>query len=160
MKKIVLILEMFLIILTSYGKERIEDMSKLEYRKRRHGEVFVFGEDKPYTGTFIEKYKNGNVHQEEKYKDGELQESKTYFENGKLSLILIYKNGIENKIDKNYYKNGNLKSERTYISGKAEGNHKMYYENGHLWSESKYKNGEQIAPTKWDDENGKPKPSL
>ena len=49
MKKIALILIMILLTLTSCGKERIEDMSKLEIR---NGKNYLIGEDKPYTGTF------------------------------------------------------------------------------------------------------------
>ena len=58
MKKIILILIMFLLTLTSHSKERIEDMSKFEVR---YGKVYVIGEDEPYTGTFIGKYENGNL---------------------------------------------------------------------------------------------------
>ena len=58
MKKIALILIMILLTLTSCGKERIEDMSKLELRD---GKIYVIGENKPYTGAFIKKYENGDL---------------------------------------------------------------------------------------------------
>ena len=65
MKKIALILIMILLTLTSCGKERIEDMSKLEIR---NGKNYLIGEDKPYTGTLIKKYKNGTIWDQTKYK--------------------------------------------------------------------------------------------
>ena len=157
MKKNVLILIMFLLTLTSCGKERIEDMSKLELRD---GKIYVIGENKPYTGTFIKKFENGNLREERNYKNGLRHgEFKTYF-NGQLALIDTYKNGQKDGAHKSYYENGNLRTEATYRKGKNDGVSRMYYENGQLWRELKYKNGEKIAPTKWYDENGNPKSSI
>ncbi len=74
MKKIALILAMFLFISTSYGKERIEDMSKLE---ARDGIIYVRGEDKPYTGTFTEKHElNGLYIITEKYEEAPINRIK------------------------------------------------------------------------------------
>ena len=134
MKKNVLMLIMILLILTSCGKERIEDMSKLELRDEK---VYVIGENKPYTGTFIDKYENGN-----------------------LGKIAEFKNGLPHGKEETYDKNGQLLLLNTYKNGKKDGISRMYYENGQLWRESKDKNGIQIAPTKWYDENGNPKSSL
>lgn len=65
MKKIILILIMFLLTLTSYGKERIEDVSKQE---ERDGKIYVIGEKKPYIGTFIVKNQSGKLEYEIKFK--------------------------------------------------------------------------------------------
>jgi len=103
MKKVVLILVMLLLTLTSCGKERIEDMSKLE---ARDGLIYAIGETKPYTGTFIKKYEDGSVMEEKKYQDGKLNGiNKTYYKNGKLWTKFNYKN---NKIiyQKFYNENG------------------------------------------------------
>jgi antitoxin component YwqK of YwqJK toxin-antitoxin module len=158
MKKIVLILIMFLLTLTGCGKERIEDISKLELRDKK---IYVIGEDKPYTGTFVKKFKNGNLGKEENYKNG-LRHGKqeTYHINGQLALLDTYKNGKLNGVHKSYYENGNLRTEGMYKDGKEDGISRMYYENGQLWRESKDKNGVQIAPTKWYDKNGNPKSSI
>ena len=158
MKKILLILIMFLLTLTSCGKERIEDMSKLELRD---GKIYVIGENKPYTGTFTEKYENGNLGKKKNYKNG-LRHGKqeTYYRNGQLALLNTYKNGQLDGLHKSYYENSNLKTEATYKNGKDDGLTRIYYENGQLWRELKYKNGVQIAPTKWYDENGNPKSSI
>ena len=158
MKKNVLMLIMILLILTSCGKERIEDMSKLELRDEK---VYVIGENKPYTGTFIDKYENGNLGKIAEFKNG-LPHGKeeTYDKNGQLLLLNTYKNGKKNGTHKSSYENGNLRTEGIYKDGKKDGISRMYYENGQLWRESKDKNGIQIAPTKWYDENGNPKSSL
>lgn len=64
-EKIILILIMFLLTLTSYRKERIEDVSKQE---ERDGKIYVIGEKKPYTGTFIVKNQSGKLEYEIKFK--------------------------------------------------------------------------------------------
>jgi len=156
MKKIVLILVMLFFILSSYGKERIEDMSK---RESKDDKVYVIGEDKPYTGTFIIKDENSNIKMETKFKDGIFQESKGYFNNGQISFMDIYNEKREG-IHKIYYKNGNLKLEGMSKNGRNEGEHKVYYESGNLWQIITYKNGETMYPIKYYDENGNPKPSL
>ena len=158
MKKIILILIMFLLTLTSCGKERIEDNSK---REIKNDKIYVIGEDKPYTGTFIEKYENGNLGKKTEFKNGVVHgKEETYDKNGQLLLLNTYKNGQKNGSHKSYYENGNLRTEATYKNGQNDGVSRMYYENGQLWRESKYKNGEKVAPTKWYDENGNSKPSL
>ena len=158
MKKNVLILIMFLLTLTSCGKERIEDMSKLELRD---GKIYVIGENEPYTGTFIKKFENGNLRKIAEFKNGVPHgKEETYDKNSQLLLLNTYKNGQLNGPYNSYYENGNLKTEATYRNGKEDGPIRVYYENGQLWSESKYKNGVEVAPIKWYDENGNPKPSL
>ena len=158
MKKILLILIMFLLTLTSCGKERIEDMSKLELRD---GKIYVIGENKPYTGTFVKKFENGNLREERNYKNG-LRHGKQeiYDRSGQLLLLNTYKNEQKDGHQKLYYENGNLRAEDKYTNGKNDGVSRMYYENGQLWRELKYKNGVQITPTKWYDENGNPKSSI
>ena len=158
MKKNVLILVVFLLTLTSCGKERIEDISKLELRD---GKIYVIGENKPYTGTFIKKFENGNLRKIAEFKNGVPHgKEETYDKNSQLLLLNTYKNGKKDGQQKLYYENGNLRAEDKYTNGKNDGVSRMYYENGQLWRESKYKNGEKVAPTKWYDENGNPKPSL
>lgn len=142
MKKIILILIMFLLILTTYSKERIEDKGKLEVRDKI---VYVVGEDKPYTGTFIEKNKFGSKFREMKYEKGVIQESKIYFKSGKIASILVFENGKPHGIYKNYHSNGRLKEETSYKNGKKDGFHRMYDEKENLWLELKYKNGVKIS---------------
>ena len=158
MKKNVLILIMFLLTLTSCGKERIEDNSK---REIKNDKIYVIGENKPYTGAFIKKYENGDLAKINRFKNGILHgKQETYYKNGQLALIDTYKNGQLDGAHKSYYENGNLKTEGMYKDGREDGISRMYYENGQLWRELKYKNGEKIAPTKWYDENGNPKSSI
>lgn len=117
MKIIILALIIFLLTLTGCGKERVEDMSKY---KTIEGIAYVMGEDKPYTGVFIKKYKNGLLH----------GETKSYFENGDLLVTRFYVNGKPEGTHKDYYENGNLKSEVTYEDGKMITPVKFYKENG------------------------------
>ena len=107
---------MILLTLTSCGKERIEDMSKLELRD---GKIYVIGENKPYTGTFIKKFENGNLREERNYKNG-LRHGKqeTYDKNSQLLLLNTYKNGKKDGQQKLYYENGNLRAEDKYTNGK------------------------------------------
>lgn len=155
MKKIILILIMFLLTLTSYAKERIEDVSK---REKREGLVYVIGEEKAYTGTFIGKYEEDKLHTiEEKgrkeviyYKGGKLRREipykngikegikKLYYPNGNLEREISYKNGIKEGIEKLYYPSGQLKFEAFNLNGGREGIEKSYYESGELLREMSY----------------------
>ncbi len=157
MKKIILILVVFLLTLTGCVEERIEDMSKLELRDKK---IYVIGENKPYTGTFIEKYKNGNLWARATFKNGVAHGKKEiYYKEGQLAALTTYKEGKKDGLERVYDKNGNLQVEAMHKNGKLNGALRVYYENGQLWGESKYRNGVQRAPTEWYDENGKPKSS-
>lgn len=147
---------MFLLTLTGYGKERIEDVSKQEERK---GKIYVIGEKKSYTGTFIVKNQSGKLEYELKFKDGIFLEEKGYYSDGKILYISVYSEEREG-ITKSYYKSGKLRLEKMTKNGIEEGQLKLYYENGSLQSITEYKDGEEITPTKWYDENGNPKPFL
>ncbi len=139
MKKIILILVMFLLTLTSCSKERIEDMSKLE---ARDGIIYVKGEDKPYTGTFIEKYENGNLKETLEVQDGILHgEKKSYYKNGQLSFSVMVANRWNEGVYKIYYESGNLKSDGFYMNGRIEG-----------WSIRKYKDDKIIEKTNYEKE--------
>lgn len=91
MKKVIVVVGMLLLILTSFGKVREEDM------------VISGGSDNKYY-TF---YTDGSLKTEITYKNRK-QEAfcKNYYENGKLSMEIIYENGIK-KEEKFYDKEGN-----------------------------------------------------
>lgn len=152
MKRKILGIVMLLLILTSCGKERIEEISKLE---KRDGINYVIGEDKPYTGIFIKRYENRNTYIEARFKNGLLHgETKIYFENGDLAATSIYANDKLDGNHKKYYTNGNIKVETMYKNGNREGKHKTYYENGNIEGEIIYKNGEIVPPIRYYDKNG------
>lgn len=137
---------------------RIEDMSKMEIN---YGTIYVEGEDKPYTGIFVEKYSNGNLEEILEIENGIIHgENKRYYPSGQLSYIVMFKNGQEEGESKSYYENGKLWSEVFYKNGKIEGFERTYHENGQLWSETEYKDDERIGKTKWYDKNGNSKSSL
>ncbi len=136
MKKIVLILVIFLFMSISYSEERIEDISKLE---KKDEIIYVINENEPYSGLFIKIYKNGNIQREEKYINGIICEVKSYYKNGQLSLIDTYQNGKVHGECRMYYKNGQLALIGEYKNGQAEGIHKSYYENGNSRGDINYK---------------------
>lgn len=106
MKKIILILVIFLLGLTGCGEKRVEDMSKLELRD---GINYVIGEKKPYTGITIWKHLEGNGWVEMKYKKG-----------------------IAHGVRKNYYGDGKTLGTTYYIYGKRYGYEKTYWANGNV----------------------------
>jgi hypothetical protein len=66
---------------------------------------------------------------------------KWYYENGKPSQVVNYKNGILDGNRKIYYENGKLKSESNYNKSKRDGVYIEYYDNGKLKETGKYTNG-------------------
>lgn len=146
MKKIILIL-VILLMVANCGKERIEDMSKLE---ERNGIIFIIGEKKPYTGSFIDKYEENKLH----IISDKSGENKSYYKGGKLRIKIIYRNGIKEGIEKTYYPNGQLNTETAYKKGKKEGQTKRYYPDGKLWYEAFYINGEKEGMEKTYYKNG------
>lgn len=146
MNKIILILVISLTVII-YGKERIEDMSKLE---ERNGVIYITDEDKPYTGIFIEKYEENKFHIISDKNGG----NKSYYKGGKLRKEIIYRNGIKEGIEKTYYPNGQVNEETTYKKGKKDGERKRYYPDGKLWYETFYINGEEEGIEKTYYKNG------
>ena len=137
---------------------RIEDMSKMEIN---YGTIYVEGEDKPYTGIFVEKYSNGNLEEILEIENGIIHgENKRYYPSGQLLYRVMLKNGKEEGESKSYYESGKLWSKCFYKDGKAEGFQRKYHENGQLWSEIEYKDDKRIGEMKWYDKNGNPKSSL
>lgn len=143
MKKIILVLVMFLFILISHSEERIEDISK---REKREGIVYVIGEEKAYTGTFIGKYEEDKLHIIEEKDRKEV----IYYKGGKLRREIPYKNGIKDGIKKLYYPNGNLEMEMPYKNGVKEGIEKLYYPSGELRRETTYSDKDVVKEVYYD----------
>ncbi len=79
-------------------------MSKLELRDKK---IYVIGENKPYTGTFVKKFENGNLREEKNYKNG-LRHGKQeiYDRSGQLLLLDTYKNGKKDGVSECIMKMG------------------------------------------------------
>lgn len=105
---------------------------------------------------FVLKHRNGNISEKGTYnskglKDGVWSE---YFEDGKLSKSVEYKDGIPHGITREYYKNRQLKSETHYINN-AVGSSTTYHENGQLERKNTKVNGKNHGKTLVYFSNGK-----
>lgn len=59
--------------------------------QRVNKKIYKIGENKPYSGKVISKYKNGQIHYEENYKNGiPFGIRKTFSSTGELSIIEKY----------------------------------------------------------------------
>ena len=91
-------------------------------------------------GIAIQYYENGKIMLESVFKDGKQDGiSKSYYENGQLEEESVIKDGKKNGISKFYYENGQLKAEIINKDGKKDGISKLYYGNGKLKSEATFK---------------------
>ena len=126
MKKLLTIL--CLVLLVSCSNEVPSD--KLV---ERQGVTYETNSTKPFTGTSVEYYENGQVEVRINFKDGEkngLYES--YFENGQLKLKHNHKDGKTEGFIEQFYENGQLQLTKNYKNGWEDGPSEDYYENGQL----------------------------
>lgn len=139
MKKITLLsfLGLFLAI-WSYGQTNINDLERI------NGLWTKKGENTPYTGLFIEYFKNGKVEGTGEFKEGLVHGLRTiYYKNGNKSLERIYRNGINDGKSIEYYPNGKVKQEANFKNGKEDGIFKVFYENGQIQVILTFSNGVQ-----------------
>lgn len=78
-------------------------------------------------GVYEDFYANGNLRVRTKYKQGVMIYKKIYFQDGKLSELIVYE-GRKRIKSKTYYENGQLKSVWTEKSGET----KYYAKDGSL----------------------------
>ena len=97
------LIKLVIILLTMFFPKKV-DISKME---ERNGIVYVIGEDKPFTGKFVEKYNNGLIEMETNYK-----------------------NGIKHGKEKNYHPNGKIFKEQEWKNGNLTGEIKIWDESG------------------------------
>jgi len=64
-----------------------------------------------------------------------------YYGSGRIKMIIPYKGGKINGMEKEYYENGELKSETPYEENVKNGVGHEYYENGEMKSEIIYMDG-------------------
>ena len=114
-------------------------------------------ENKNRTGKWMYYHKDGKtIIAEEMYQQEELNgESRTFYENGKITEILNYKNGkLHGKVMR-YSEEGTLLDDLLYAEGKMHGLAKYYNTKGELIYTGNYENDEKVG--KWEYfENGKP----
>ena len=99
------LVKLVIILLTGFFPQEV-DISKME---ERNGIIYVIGEDKPFTGKFVEKYNNGLIEME-----------------------TTYRNGIKHGKEKNYHPNGKIFKEQDWKNGNLTGETKNWDENGNI----------------------------
>ena len=109
----------------------------------------------PRDGIHRKYYNSGKLSAEIPFKDGKREGlAKTYYESGSLKSEVLFKNGKREGLAKTYYESGSLKSEHPFKNNKLEGVLKSYYENGKLEAEVPYKDGKVEGVNKIYYENG------
>ena len=118
-------------------KERKEPHERGQFRNEK---VYIINEEKPFTGSLVEEFENGQEASKMSYYNGVLDgEFIFYYEDGQIREKGRYK---KYKIDgnfKSYYENGQLMEDISYRSGDLHGNYTLYYENGEVESKGDIK---------------------
>lgn len=122
--------------------------------QNRDGVFYEVNAKKPFSGTVIEKYRDGQVKEEMHYKDGEgdghiIQ----WYENGQKKREENWKDGKQHGHFTGWYENGQKWFEQNYKDGEIQGLSNIWHENGQKRYEINYKRGEEISTVEWD-ENG------
>ncbi|MFY0672775.1 MAG: hypothetical protein JXQ87_05200 [Bacteroidia bacterium] len=88
----------------------------------------------------LQYFENGNISLEMIFTNSELEKLTGYYETGEIEGVFIYENG-ETIAGSEYYKNGQKMGEvPRELDGTINGHVAYYYENGNLRSEGEYKN--------------------
>ena len=117
----------------------------------------------PFSGTFIDYYKNGQLKSEGKYNEGKAEglwkfyhnnsqlksekgTGKVYFDDLNLSYEGEFNNGKKVGLWKGDHENGQLKSEGNYKENEKEGLWTEYWKNGQIDRKKNYKDGRLDGP--------------
>lgn len=115
------------------------------------GQMF---DDKKH-GDYEYYYSSGKLKSKEIYSNDTLIAETIWYENGKLSVENLFKDGLKTGVCKEYYQTGNLKTEQTYVAGVEEGMYKSYFNNGKLYNDGMFKDGELTGDLKFYSDKGK-----
>lgn len=112
----------------------------------------VFEDEPPKT---VRRYKHGTVrfyHQNGVLKservcdmDSIEGEYNHYFDDGKLQITTMYKDGLRNGLHQSYYRNGQLEVECTYLNDKKHGTFKRWDEEGALIYQTEFYSGKDTG---------------
>ena len=92
------------------------------------------------TGIVKSYYDNGKMSREMEYKNGNLEgEYNIFYYDGSLFYNSNYSADLLNGLNIEYYEDGTVKSETEYLFNDFHGSRKQYYENGALKEETNYK---------------------
>ena len=108
------------------------------------------------TGKITAFYNNGKPSKIMEYKNGDLVNTyKSYFYNGNLEDEFSYNNDEIQGIRKEYFTNGKVKQEQSFKNGERNGKNTHYFENGNKKEESIYVNDVKYGTSLYYDETGK-----
>ncbi|MCK4843209.1 MAG: toxin-antitoxin system YwqK family antitoxin [Methylococcales bacterium] len=123
--------------------------------QKKHEETFNNGVGH---GTWSYWYENGNKAQETRYCSNQFDGLETeWFENGQKKSEVNWSKGVLNGLWVSWYKNGQKEGEVIYNNGKKHGCETMWFENGQMYSKGNWDKAEQVGHwTVWK-ENGQKK---
>ncbi len=91
----------------------------------------IYYQGKPFTGTSVSYFKNGQQAKRIDYVNGKKQGFyKKWFVDGLLSFESQYVNGKQHGLTSTWWSNGNLRSESNYVAGIPDGVQKQWYKSG------------------------------
>ncbi|WP_346881948.1 tetratricopeptide repeat protein [uncultured Algibacter sp.] len=108
------------------------------------------------TGILKAYFDNGKVSRELEYKNGDLVNTyKEYYYSGQLESLINYKSNDFDGVMTTYYPNGNKKGVFNYQYDTLQGLATKYYENGNIKEEVNYKNNNKNGIAKYYNSSGK-----
>ncbi len=108
------------------------------------------------TRKVIAYYDNGKVSREMEYKNGDLiNVYKEFYYTGQIASETPYEQGERHGTTKEYFSNGKIKKQKDYLVGTFHGATKEFHDNGILKKEENYSNGLKSGVFKTYDKNGK-----
>jgi len=147
MKRLFFGLSCLLVLVSLQGcGESVVDFSDLQ----RRGDVYIWSKNqKPYSGKFINYYRNGSVHQTGSMRNGRLHgELVTNRENGKTNKIETFREGVLNgKYSDYWFNSGRISWTGNFRNGKKHGEWKLHNnsDGGKVEIIQNYKDGELVT---------------
>lgn len=122
----------------------------------RPSEGLVYYHGKPFSGSSIGYYSNGNFASQIDYLKGKKQGFyKKWYENGQISFESHYSDGKQDGMTYSWWRNGNKRSASTFSKGVASGKQLQWYTSGAKFKEINLVNGKEEGMQKSWRENGK-----
>jgi antitoxin component YwqK of YwqJK toxin-antitoxin module len=145
MKKLLVLLGFFALIITATKAQNIEEIDGIFYK---NSEIF--------TGTYINFYTENQIKSEVKIRKGEKHgKTNIYFENGNLNEIRSYKHNAMHGKWTMFNEHGIKVSIARYKNGNKHGKWTIWNDYGNLLYELEYANGKKAGVWKKYDEQGK-----
>ena len=168
MKKLLILLFSLLISFNSYGLFGLFEKTACVKTdaKFKGGIIYLLNETKPFSGTNLCKYENGQNKTEGKYKkgnqhgkwtswyeNGQIKFVRSYWSDGRISQELRYQDGMDDGWTRySYYDNGQMKEMNNYKTHnffKEEGSQQQWYKDGQKKRSINWKDGEADGRFMW-----------